>query len=439
MRLPRGKQLWLLIAIITLLSPAWPQQINGHDREYATAMLEQIASDVKKHYYDPKLHGVDWDSKVVELKQGINRAETTDDALAQVAALLDSLNDSHTFFLPPQRPFRVNYGWSAQMVGEHCFVIRVEPGSDAEGKGVRPGDEVLSISGYSPTRTNFAKLEYVLNTLRPQRSLNLSLRDPAGKQRTIDALANITQTNLAKQMTWDLGGNRRRDVILEMEAKAHEIRPRIAEMGDGLIIIKLSAFFFSEGQTEALISKARKHKALIVDLRGNTGGSGDTLKYLLAGMFDRDVKVGDRVTRDERKPLVAKTHGHSFEGKLLVLVDSRSASASELFARVIQLEKRGAVLGDTSSGRVMEAKLYTYKVGAGTVVFYGAEITDANMIMTDTNSLEHIGVSPDETVLPSAADLASGRDPVLARAAQSLGVELSPENAGKLLPYEWPH
>ena len=195
---------------------------------------------------------------------------------------------------------------------------------------------------------------------------------------------------------------------------------------------------FDEGAANKLISMARKHKFLILDLRQNGGGSIEILKTVVGGLFGQDVKIADRVGRDNPKPLVAKSNHHPFDGKLIVLVDSQSASASELLARVTQLEKRGTVIGDRSSGSVMESRRYEYQVGMALVTFYGASITDADLIMADGTSLEHEGVTPDTVVLPSASDLANGRDPVLAHAAALAGVTLTPEEAGKLFPYVWP-
>ena len=416
---------------------AWPEPISKRDRDIAQGMLQQLAGDIKKHYYDPKFHGIDWDATVKQAKQRIDRSESLNRAMSEVAAVLDSLHDSHTFLVPPRRPFRHDYGWQMQMIGDHCYVIRVRPGSDAEGKRLQPGDEVSAINGYAPTRDNFWKMEYVYNTLRPQGGLHLNLSDPA-RPRETDVTAKITQLKRMTDLTGAGGGNDIWDMIRESQHDDNLMRPRYVEIGGELMVLKMPIFMFTEADVDVMIGKARKHKSLIIDLRGNPGGAVESLKYLVSGVFENEIKIGDRVGRDANKPMIAKVRGHNpFTGKLVVLVDSKSASAAELFARVIQIEKRGTVLGDNSSGSVMEAREYSYKLGADTVIFYGASITDADLIMNDGKSLEHAGVAPDRILLPTAADLASARDPVMARAAETLGVKISAETAGKMFPYEW--
>ena len=52
---------------------------------------------------------------------------------------------------------------------------------------------------------------------------------------------------------------------------------------------------------------------------------------------------------------------------------------AELFSRIVQLEKRGIVIGDVSAGAVMRSKQYDHELGVDTVMFYGASITDADI------------------------------------------------------------
>ncbi len=422
-----------------LASPARSQEMSNFDRDRALQMLDEVAKDVRKHYYDPKFHGVDWDSKVAEAKNKIKKETSLNMALADIAAALASLDDSHTFFLPPPRPYRHDYGFQMEMIGNQCYVSRVRPGSDAEAQGVKPGDEVLAIEGYVPDRQNLWKIDYRFKLLRPQPDLQVTLRDPAGRQRQVVVKAKIVNLKRLIDLAGGSGDTDFWGLVREEEDQQHRMRVRSNSLGDELLVAKLPAFFFDQQEVDSLIDKARKHQALILDLRGNPGGAVETLKYLLGGIFEDEVKIGNRAGRKELKPEIAKSRGRSaFTGKIIVLVDSESASASELFARIVQLEKRGIVIGDRSAGSVMEAKRYSYQAGMGIVVFYGASITEADFIMTDGKSLEHTGVTPDEVVVPSATDLASGRDPVLAYAAGRLGVKLTPEDAGKMFPFEWP-
>ena len=321
-----------------------------------------------------------------------------------------------------------------KMIGDRCFVSLVRPGSDAEAKGLAPGDEILAFSGFVPNRQILWKMEYRFSVLRPQEGVTLVLRDPEGRMRQVEVKAKFKQLERVRDVT----GNGIWQLIREAENEEHLQRARWAEVGDDVAILKLPVFDFEQSEVESIVGKARKRPALILDLRENPGGAVETLKWLVGGMFDKDVKIADKVARKESKPEVAKSRGHNYTGKLVVLVDSRSASAAELFAHLMQIEKRGVVIGDHSSGSVMEAKSYDYDLGADTKIFFGAEITEADLIMTDGKSLEHVGVTPDELVLPTPADMAAGRDPVLARAAAMLGAKLTPEQAGKMFPYEWP-
>jgi C-terminal processing protease CtpA/Prc len=428
--------LGILVSSASLVISTQAPQISDLDRQRAQQMLKTVSDEVRKHYYDPKFHGVDLDKEFADAKQRIEKVTSMNMAIASIAAALDSLDDSHTFFLPPQHPIRHDYGLQYQMVGDRCFLTQIRPKSDADAKSVKPGDQVLSINGIAPTHDTTWKLQYLFGALRPQLSLKLALQAPDGQQRTVEAAAYIRETKRVANLTD--GGSDIWNLIREIETYEHNMRTRYAEFGEPLIVVKLPEFEFSPSEVGVIMDKVRKHKALVFDLRGNPGGSVETLEYFVGDLFGKGVKIADRIGRKENKPQVAKGSHNPYAGKLIVLVDSRSASAAELFARLTQIEHRGVVLGDRTSGSVMEAKHYSERMGTDTVVFYGVSITDADLIMTDGKSLEHLGVTPDELILPMAADLAANRDPAMARAAELAGVNMNPADAGKIFPYEWP-
>jgi len=188
-----GVYLLAVTALAGLLAPAArSQEMSNLDRARALGMLDDVARDIRRHYYDPEFHGVDWDAKAAEAKNKIKGETSLSMALAHIAAALDTLNDSHTYFLPPRRPIRHDYGFETQMIGNQCYVTRVPPDSDAEAKGVKPGDEVLTVKGYCPNREILWKMNFRLRVLRPQSELRLALRDPEDHQRQV-VLAKLVE------------------------------------------------------------------------------------------------------------------------------------------------------------------------------------------------------------------------------------------------------
>jgi C-terminal processing protease CtpA/Prc len=415
-------------------SPAQAQSITKIDKDRGKMMLNVVRDDIKKNYYDKSYHGMDVESRFKTAEGKIEEAQSLGQIFAIIAQAVLDLDDSHTNFLPPQRADRTEYGIQMGMIGDKCYILAIKPGSDAEVKGVKVGDQVHSVSGFKPTRELMWKINYLFYTLRPQPGLRLTLQSPGGEPRQVDTLAKITKGQISLDALRDLAWESSR----EGDSEDRLYRHRYIEIGTEAFIWKMPQFDLLDADVDIIVDKAKKHKSLILDLRGNGGGAVDTLKRLVANIFDKELKIADLEGRKEMKPMLAKTRGEkSYKGKVIVLIDSQSGSASELFARMVQLEKRGTVIGDRSAGAVMQSRYYSHDAGVGSVIQFYSSITEANLIMADGKSLEKVGVTPDEVLLPKGEDLAAKRDPVLSRAAELAGFKLDPEKAGGMFPIEW--
>lgn len=430
---PARRPTHLLVALATLvvffLSPiAARQALSSLDRGDDRAMLRDARDVIKKNYYDPKFHGLDIDQLFAKYDERIQAAQSNHQAFLAVAGFVENLNDSHTRFFPPGRVSRVNYGYTMQMIGDKCFVTRVRPGTDAAMK-LRPGDQILKREGYEITRGDIETLLYIVEALAPRENSSLDLLDPSGQAKSVTVDAKVIDNSSVVSIE---------DLILEEARSDDTLRDRSAE-SENTMIWKIGEFGYDPPTVDHYFNMARKHDALILDLRGNPGGSTDVLEDIVGHLFDHDVKIADRVSRKETKAMIARGRKDAYSGKVFVLIDSRSASAAELLARVVQLENRGTVVGDRSMGAVMEARFYPFHQGQQVMKLYDFEVTDADLIMKDGQSLEKNGVTPNDISLPSAADLAAGLDPVLSHTVSLAGGKLDPVSAGKLFPTEWPH
>jgi carboxyl-terminal processing protease len=404
--------------------------LNSVDQGIIEQMLKDVADTVKKNYYDPSLHSVDLNAGYHTADQAIRNAASVHEGYEAIAGMLAELDDSHTHFIPPAQPFTVDQGWDMKMVGDKCVVTHVEDGSDAAAKGLKPGDQISMVDGVTPSRENWLGLQYQLRSLSPRSSLHVVVVSP-GEQRKALVVASKVKPRRAE---YDLTTN---DIWLlyhQEQSDWHHYEPRSVEL-DNVMVWKLPVFYLKEADVDSYFRKARKYPTLILDLRGNPGGAISVLTQMIGMVFDHDVKIADPVGRDKTKPILAKSQkNHAYMGKIIVLIDSESGSSSELFARVMQLEKRGIVIGDRSAGAVRQAHIYRFVHGQGLQYAYGAEVTIGDLKMADGKSLEKTGVAPDEILLPTSQELAAGADPQLARALQLAGNPMSAEEAGTLFP-----
>lgn len=418
-----------------LAAPAVPvsAQASGADRSMAMGMLDITIDSIKKNYYDPAYHGVDIDFVREQARERIKAAPTRDAMMMIIAQTIIALDDSHTNFYPPGRAADVDYGLRVDMVGSDSYITGVKPGSDGEAKGLKVGDKLISIDGFKPTRKNLWQMYYRYFAIMPAARVKMVVLRPGEETpRQFEILTKISKTS----------------GVIDMEAlyykyirKGWDVTPKdkFYSFGSDLLVWRMSTFSTSDSYVDSMIAKARNHKSLILDLRDNGGGSVEILKRMVGYFFDKEIKIGDEKGRKKTEPLLAKSRGDGvFKGNLIVLIDHNSGSASEIFARIVQMEKRGKIIGDTSAGAVMESKFFEMETGVGNTLWFGASITVADLIMTDGKSLEKVGVIPDETVLPKGPDIAALRDPVMTYAAKQFGVEITPEKAGTFFPFEWP-
>ena len=391
------------------------------DRDLYKQMLADIRNDVEKNYYDPKFRGIDLATIFKDASDKLAAAGSATEAIDVITNTLFQFGDSHTRFYPPARATRADYGWTMAAVGDAPLITWVDPSSDAARRGLAAGDRVLALNRFQPTRENLWQIRHYYGVVRPQAQQRLIVRKPDGSERTLDVQSKVE----------------RRQVIQIMDAIDEYIDEVFAEsdsdyvVAPSILVWRMTAFRDPRA-LGPFIDRARKAKALVLDLRDNSGGALNGLKALVGWLFDRDVHVMTRIGRKGEEKIIAKPTSRPFLGNLVVLVNSESASASEILARIVQLEKRGTVIGDRSGGAVMVSMRIPHEFGIGNVTFYGTSVTIADVRMPDGGQLEHVGVTPDELLLPTPADLAAGRDPVLARAIALAGGSLTPEQAGKL-------
>ncbi len=323
---------------------------------------------------------------------------------AAIKAMVESLHDNHARFMSG---FVTNlYGLDlSPIVGpgdidpvsaEPAHVVRLNPGGAAEKAGMKLGDEVLAINGV-PLYSNGLLNEGVLRSLTagdPGTSTQFTVRRPAtGETLTLTATAAPTQPTPPGVTSRLVDGN---IAYVSLPGFTPQLADQVlAEIAD--------------------LRKTVQLRGVVLDLRGNGGGSPEAVAKLLGALAHGKTTSYWCDVKDNCTPNRTDDSVELLNVPFVALTDRRCASACDSFSSAVKDLKLGTLVGTRTAGAVSgPAEPFALDNGTALMLPRFHEIA-ANKEIVNT-----IGVAPDHYAPRTAADLSAGRDPGLDKAVSLL-------------------
>jgi len=362
---------------------------------------------VNETYYDPAFHGVDWQGVRERYRPRLESAPNDQEFYAVFEVMLAELRDSHTSFngpppagTPPDgQPGSL--GLSLVEIEGRTIVSEVEVDSSAARAGLRPGMILRTVNGrpveelYALIRANFAGTSSDRAFAVLQRKAIL-YGGFLAKPRTL-GLSNFDGSPF--------------EVTLEQTPTATTPAPQVEarRLASGFGYIKFDQWKLpADKHFNAELAKLSDTPGLIIDLRANGGGQTDVLLNIASNFFAAPTYTGGFRRRDGTLDRYT-THvpARLYPQPVVILIDERSASASETFTIFMQESQRAYVIGRQSNGALLNTRIQKIKGGGTLRVSIRAYVSPQGRIPEGT------GVVPDQTIPLTIPDLRQGRDATL--------------------------
>ncbi|MEK6220143.1 MAG: carboxy terminal-processing peptidase [Psychrobacter cryohalolentis] len=276
------------------------------------------------------------------------------------------------------------------------IVTLVDGGPAAKSGQIKPNDLIIGIAKDGETMTDVVgwSTREIVSLIRGKRGTSVTIKvrqpnTPEASARNVTVVRDIIQQE-------ESGVTQR---VVEVQ------RPNIDKTPKRIGVLEIPSFYLNyrarrNGEdyrsvsidTEKALKELNKENidGLVVDLRNNPGGSLDEVAKML-GFF---IKSGPLVQiRDNRGNIQVYRDDDGgeqlYDGKVVVLTNLASASASEIFAAAIQDYGRGLVVGNTTTGKgSAQIQLDSLALGSAT-------LTQRKFYRITGGSTQNKGVVPD--------------------------------------------
>jgi carboxyl-terminal processing protease len=259
--------------------------------------------------------------------------------------------DPHSVFFDPgqfeqlkklQTSTDKGFGSVVSVLPGRVIVLQTTPGTPSAKSGMAPGDEIVAVNGYQLSRLDMEQLISLLTQSRQQQ-----------------AQLVVRRSGSARFLNFVLTPEEMQEPSVE---RAFFLKP-------GIGYLRVSSF---DEKTGRLIRDAieklggRSLKGLVLDLRKNPGGL-VTSAIETASLF---LKPGARIVTVRGRNVAEKSEdvpagATPYEFPVVVLVNEKTASASEIVTGALQDHDRALVVGEASYGKGLVQSVYSLSEGTG--------------------------------------------------------------------------
>ena len=381
------------------------------------AAFRFVWTTINERYYDPSLNGVDWRG-IGERYQPLALKALDDEVFWDVLdRMTGELRDAHTRVESPRRvelrklDQSMTLGFSFAPIQGKLAVTGVNSATDAWWAGVRPGMTLVAIAG-EPAMTAYDRL------------IAGTRHDSTERSRHLRAVRRLIAGDEATkvQFTFERGDGSRVDATLARTTLSY--RPsashRVLPSGFGYLRLTQWTLGVMPKALEGL-AELRNTPGIIVDLRGNPGGSLHAVNAMLSRFFPKRTELGRILTRTGKPvsvlfgtveiiKLKAEVDGdpQAYKGPVVILVDDSSGSGSEYFAATMQASGRAVVAGEQSCGCLLGFLGYAHIPGGAELAY-----SEVGFAMSNGKRIEGEGVIPNHVIPLTLDDLQTNRDRAL--------------------------
>jgi len=312
--------------------------------------------------------------------------------------MVDALKDPYTVFLDPELSELFISDLEGQFEGigaeigikhDVLTIISPLPDSPAERAGLRPGDLVFAIDG--------------------EDTAGISIDEAVSKIRG-EAGTEVVLTIFRE------GSEETQDIpITRGQIDMVSVRTTIRD--DGIAYIELFRFAEDTEQLfEAAVNEVIKSgaDAIIVDLRGNSGGYLESAVNVGSHWIGEDVVTIERDSKGEELPFYGKNKPILAGIPTVVLINAGTASGSEIMAGALRDYSLATIIGEQSYGKGSVQQMESFKDGSA------VKVTIAEWLTPNGESFNEAGLTPDIIIEMTPEDYNDDEDPQFDQAIEYL-------------------